>query len=398
MSAEVANAAQTTQSMAERARQATIGAFKTTMGAIQTNSGTVFMMVFVALILIALLVTVSIVVKNSAPRDSVKRANTSSMTSKLEAVPVKMAGLPPKDARAQYDLRDYYIKTAYNCCLNGPVRGGYVDTEALVAVIRQGARVLDFEVFSIDNKAVIAASDSDSFDYKSTLNGLDFGEAMDTVKRYALSGSGCPNYTDPLILHFRIKSTQPEVYDQMASALRTNFSPEMLGPAYSYESNGENFGAEPITGLIGKVIVAVDARNPKYRSTKLDEFVNFTTGSQVARILTDNEIQYGHSVDELTEYNKKYMTMTTPTLTGSSNSSANLHMKYGCQMIGMNFSQVDSNLKYYCGIFNDAGLAYVLKPDDLRYKVVTIPEPTPQDPKLSYARKTIEKPYFKMSI
>jgi hypothetical protein len=114
--------------------------------------------------------------------------------------------------------------------------------------------------------------------------------------------------------------------------------------------------------------------------------------------MTDNEVQYSHSTDELTEYNKKYMTLTTPTPMSGKNSSANLHMKYGCQMIGMNFSLVDSNLKYYCGLFNDAGFAYILKPEDERYVVVTIPEPTPQDPKLSYARKTVEKPYFKMSI
>jgi hypothetical protein len=369
-----------------------------TMARIQENPGTIFTFVFIALILIALLVTISIVVKNNSPRESVRRSNTSSMVSKLDAMPVKIAGLPPNDARSQYNLRDYFIKTSYNSCLNGPIRGGYVDTDALIAVIKHGARVLDFEVFAIDGKAVIAASDSDSFDYKSTLNAVDFAEAMDIVKRYALSGSGCPNYSDPLILHFRIKSTQPEVYDQMADTLRTNFSSELLGPSYSYESNGENFGAEPVKGLIGKVIIAVDARNAKYRSTKLDEFVNFTTGSQIARIMTDNEVQYSHSTDELTEYNKKYMTLTTPTPMSGKNSSANLHMKYGCQMIGMNFSLVDSNLKYYCGLFNDTGFAYILKPEDERYVVVTIPEPTPQDPKLSYARKTVEKPYFKMSI
>lgn len=365
---------------------------------IRENPSTIFMFVLIALILVALLITISIIIKNNAPRDSVKRSNTSSMVAELEEIPVKIGGLPASDARAQYNLRDYYIKSAYNCCLNGSLRGGYVDTDALIAVIKQGNRVLDFEVFSIDGNAVIAASDTNSFDYKSTLNALDFGEAMDVVKRYALSGSGCPNYSDPLILHFRIKSTQPEVYNQMAEVLRTNFASELLGPTYSYESNGENFGAEPIQGLIGKVIIAVDARNAKYRSTKLDEFVNFTTGSQTARILTDNDIQYSHSTDELTEYNKKYMTMTIPTGNTGKNSSANLHMKYGCQMICMNYSIADNNLKYYCGLFNDAGLAYILKPEDERYVITTIPDPTPQDPNLSYARKTIEKPFFKMSI
>lgn len=378
---------------------ASIGASMSVIGdRIRQNPITIFSFVLIAVVLIVLLVVVSYVVKSNTPRESVKRSNTSAMVSNLESIPVKLAGLPANDARSQYNLRDYFIKSSYNSCLNGGVRGGYVDTEALVAVIRQGARVLDFEVFAIDGKAVIAASDSDSFDYKSTLNALDFAEAMDAVRRYALSGSGCPNYSDPLILHFRIKSTQPEVYDQMAEVLRTSFSSELLGPSYSYESNGENFGAEPVKGLIGKVIIAVDARNAKYRSTKLDEFVNFTTGSQVARIMTDDEVQYSHSTDELTEYNKKYMTLTTPTPQSGKNPSANLHMKYGCQMIAMNYSLVDENLKYYCGLFNDAGLAFILKPEDERYVVATVPDPTPQDPNLSYARKTVQRPFFKMSI
>jgi hypothetical protein len=67
-------------------------------------------------------------------------------------------------------------------------------------------------------------------------------------------------------------------------------------------------------------------------------------------------------------------------------------------MIAMNYSLVDENLKYYCGLFNDAGLAFILKPEDERYVVSTIPDPTPQDPNLSYARKTVQRPFFKMSV
>ena len=53
-------------------------------------------------------------------------------------------------------LRDFYIKTAYNCCAIGNFKNTYVSTCALKQVIRQGARCLDFEIYSVNNEPVIA--------------------------------------------------------------------------------------------------------------------------------------------------------------------------------------------------------------------------------------------------
>jgi len=46
-------------------------------------------------------------------------------------------------------FRDYYIKTAYNCCSTGDYKNGVVSTCALKSVIKQGVRGLDFEIYSI---------------------------------------------------------------------------------------------------------------------------------------------------------------------------------------------------------------------------------------------------------
>ena len=47
---------------------------------------------------------------------------------------------------------------------------------------------------------------------------------------------------------------------------------------------------------------------------------------------------------------------------------AQLHFSYGVQMVCMNYANNDSNMEFYRTKFNDARSAFVLKPDNLRYK------------------------------
>ena len=55
-------------------------------------------------------------------------------------------------------LRDFFVKTAYNCCAIGEFKNTFVDLCALKQVIRQGVRALDFQIYSVDDKPVIAVS------------------------------------------------------------------------------------------------------------------------------------------------------------------------------------------------------------------------------------------------
>ena len=51
--------------------------------------------------------------------------------------------------QCQFNLQDYYIKTAYNCCSGGSYKNDYVDTDILKSVLKQGVRCLDFEIYSV---------------------------------------------------------------------------------------------------------------------------------------------------------------------------------------------------------------------------------------------------------
>jgi len=44
--------------------------------------------------------------------------------------------------------------------------------------------------------------------------------------------------------------------------------------------------------------------------------------------------------------------------------------------------------------FDRAGYAFALKPENLRYIPVTIPEPTPQKPEYSYSTRNVGTDYY----
>jgi len=70
------------------------------------------------------------------------------------------------------NLFDYYIKTAYNACSGGSYKNNFVDICNLKAIIKQGVRCLDFEIYSVNDQPVVATSTSDSYYVKETFNSV----------------------------------------------------------------------------------------------------------------------------------------------------------------------------------------------------------------------------------
>ena len=345
------------------------------------------------------LVFVAVAIMFGLSKKNLKKTDTKAMNKGLTKVPVKLGSFSIHDGKYDHNLRDYYIMSSYNSCCNGDFNNSYVDYEPLKMVIRRGARVLDFEVYSVNDETVIAAGPTDNYYMKGTYNSLPFSEVMAKVNSYAFSHGTCPNAEDPLFLHFRIKSKKPHVYEDMTKAFYQHFGSKKLGKEFSYESYGENLGTVPLKTLRNKVIVMCDRSNNMFQNTSFNEYVNISSGSHFLRKLRNYDIQYTHNYKSLIESNKKNMVISMPDLSNdSTNMNVLLHFKYGCQMPCMNFQNMDANLEYYLEHFNKTGSAFVLKPKELRYIPVMMKEPTSQDPKLSYARKVIKKPYFKHEI
>ena len=106
-------------------------------------------------------------------------------------------------------------------------------------------------------------------------------------------------------------------------------------------------------------------------------------------------IKNNPDTQELTQYNKNGMTIVLPDKgPNPSNPSAILCRTYGCQMVAMRYQLVDNFLMENTGFFDQGGYAFCLKPANLRYQAVTIPSPTPQNPSLSYATRTVSSNYY----
>ena len=55
-------------------------------------------------------------------------------------------------------LKDYYILGSYNSCSADPTNNN-VSIEALKTVLKEGARVIDIQIFSIDNNPIVSKTE-----------------------------------------------------------------------------------------------------------------------------------------------------------------------------------------------------------------------------------------------
>jgi hypothetical protein len=258
-------------------------------------------------------------------------------------------------------------------------------------LLKQGVRALDFEIYSIDDVPVVATSTNDNYCVKETFNYVTFGEVLNVISNYAFTMSTAPNPADPLFIHLRIKSNNKKMFEKL-TALIENFNSStgrILGPNYSYSK--KNLASVPLNEMAGKVIIMVDGTNKTFLETKFNEFVNIVSKSAILRGLTNYEIVYTPDMNELINHNRVNMTIGVPDKGSSPPNPNSLIMRNnGCQFIAMRYQMVDAFLEENNTFFEENGTAFVLKPDDLRYKVQTIPAPPPQNERVSYETKKIK--------
>ena len=302
-------------------------------------------------------------------------------------------------AQFNYTFKDYYIKSAYNCCSGGSYKNDYVDTCILKNLLKQGIRGLDFEIFSINDQPIVATSTSDSYYVKETFNYINFGDIMNIIRDYAFATSTAPNSLDPIIIHLRIKSTNQTMYKNFAKMLQS-YDSILLSKDYDSEYYGQNFGNVEIQKLMGKVVIIVDRSNSSFlECPEFYKFINMTSNSVFMRALHYYDIKYSPDMNELIEFNKQNMTIGMPDKgSNPENPSSVVMRETGCQLLGMRYQTIDTNIEENDIFFDENGYAFVLKPEKLRYIPITIPLPPPQNPELSYATRTVQSDFYKFDI
>jgi len=311
----------------------------------------------------------------------------------------KMKSITSADPECGYLLRDYYIKSAYNCCSGGAYQNDFVETCVLKDLIKQGVRGLDFEIYSIDDNPVISTSTSEDYHLKDTYNSIPFGDAMNIIRDYAFATATAPNSSDPIIVHLRIKSNNKKMYENFAKLLE-NYDTILLGKEYSYEYQGQNLGQVPLLNFQKKVVIIVDRLNNSFlECQEFYEFINMTSNSMFMRALNYYDIQFTPDMNELIEFNKRFMSIGFPDK-GSSppNPSGIVIRETGVQMIAMRYQLFDTNLEESDLFFDLRGYAFVLKPDKLRYVPIVIDAPPPQNQDVSYATRAISSDFYAFDI
>jgi hypothetical protein len=188
------------------------------------------------------------------------------------------------------------------------------------------------------------------------------------------------------------------MYTKLADIFKS-YDNIMLGKEYSFENSGKNLGSMPLLNFKNKVILIVDKINNAFlENAEFLEYVNLTSNSVFVRASDYYGVKNNPDAQELTEFNKRGMTIVFPDSGISpANPSATLCRAYGCQMVAMRYQLVDNLLMENALFFDRAGYAFSLKPEDLRYVPVTIPTPTPQNPAYSYATREASSDFYSFS-
>ena len=298
---------------------------------------------------------------------------------------------------AGYNLLDYYIKSAYNCCSIGDYKYDYVDTCILKSIIKQGVRFLDFEIFSVNDQPVVSTSTIAGHHIKESFDYIPFSDIMTIITTQAFKSGIAPNFADPIIFHFRFMSDNQKMYSNLTS-LFNKYTKYFLGEEYSFNSNNTNFGATPIKKLAGKIVVIVDNSNTAFMdniqpngNAGFLEYVNMTSNSLFTRLYDTNSILNVQDMDEIQTFNMSNMTIVlpiktnlkgqsvTPMTTINPSSPININSiitrEFGVQVNAMCYQLTsDTNLQEYNAFFDNAGFAFALKPENLRKSIVVLPD------------------------
>jgi hypothetical protein len=309
------------------------------------------------------------------------------------------------------NLRDFYIKTAYNCCASGDFKSDYVSMCALYNVITQGCRCLDFEIYCLNDTPVVAISSIDQIGVKQSYNFLYVSDVLTAINNYAFSGNTmpsilagealqrhCPNPSDPLFLHFRLKTNNVDVVNQLAALIAQTFESKLLPIQFMRESNGKNMTKTPIKDLVddvnGKVVIMVEKTSISgsmpilYQSANMWELTNITTNSVFIYEKRFTDIKNTNAPNDVVNFNRQNMTIVLPDLNeNNTNYIYVVPRLLGCQFIAMNFQNNDQNLISYNKFFDDSKSAFVPRPPELLYVPVHVPAPEPIDKDLLFSSK-----------
>ena len=140
-------------------------------------------------------------------------------------------------------LKEYEIMSSWNSATNS---NGDVSLDALDNVLSRGYRFIDLEIYSVNNVPNVSFSIEKSADVMESTPLL----FLDVINQIVSKGFSSNNGQDPLFLHLRIKSKNPQIFEKLADIITDVCKPRLYSSAVT--------GDTPISHLKGKLVIIVD--------------------------------------------------------------------------------------------------------------------------------------------
>lgn len=285
------------------------------------------------------------------------------------------AALKHEGAEKDILVKNFFIKTAYNCCCVDGYKNNWVDGCALRKCIYQGARCLDFEIYSYNDDPIIAASTANNNSIKETYNYMKFLDVLNIITNENNS-TNISNASDPLFLHFRIMSDNINIYKKMANLIKRVLFNNNDQNQNRCNIKERDLVMSNINNLQNKYIIMVNAKNyVNVQQTDLIDYVNLQSGGPNLGLLRyQTLLAAGDNNALLKAQTKKSLFIVLPDLNNNiENYDWTKGYNNGCQFIAMKFQNVDNQLIHYNKIMfieninniNESRRAIVLKPKHL---------------------------------
>ncbi len=289
-----------------------------------------------------------------------------------------------------YKLCDYFVASSAFSFLPGSTAYADLTTDALVKVMQAGARLIELHIYARNGKPVVGLQSSTG--KKVTFTMLPLEDCCVAIANTAWNASSTKNATDPMMLSVVFHSDDTKIANATAETIKSTLQRYLLSSDYSYQR--KNLAAEPVCNLQGKLVIL---SGEYVKGTLMDELVNLSWLSSHLRRQTYTEASQTYNYQELTDYNRRNITMVVPDSYESlSNSSPDILFSFGCQWVLMNYGSLDSAMDDYTGKFVQT--SYSLKPEALRYKPVKYKKPKAQDPANSFQPKQMQSPLFNFTV
>jgi hypothetical protein len=273
---------------------------------------------------------------------------------------IKPSAIPLFD-NSNSTLINYYVKSAYNCCCGDGYRNNFVDLYALEKVIGNGCRFLDFEVYSYNNDPIVASSTAGNNNIKETYNALLLKDVLNKTTETAFDETKTICANDPLILNFRIMSTNLTMLEKIGDlfeeyldrSINSNFS---LLKVYK-DSAIKNV---KMKDLYRKIIIICDFNpNPNIIiNTKLEKLAKYINlkgkGLDCKTYRYDDIVAKGQNNINFIQETQRYFTIVLPNVLDNSIDNFDYSISYtsGCHAICMKHQNLDTNLQTYNSIFS----------------------------------------------